>query len=184
MPLRQPLDKQAVEYDLARIRVQYFEKGRDVPTAIPLPRTVVRVGSSELVSRTAKMAIGIGVAIAAGAIALLLLIRSKQTSRERKLDESKQFEHAREDSSARLSSLRSLRIEGDIGSYLERLCTLAESDTLRPHTEKIIELQQLAESVKFGGHTPSPDELNWAENIVKSAIRKAFPKESELEVED
>ena len=60
------------------------------------------------------------------------MVRSKQRSRKRELDESRLAEHTRADLLAKLNSLRPLRIEGDIGSYLEKLCDFAESDALRP----------------------------------------------------
>jgi hypothetical protein len=72
-------------------------------------------------------------------------------------------------------------MEGDMGAYLEKLCALADSDELRAHAGKIEELRDLAESVKFGGLTPSPDQLRWAEKMVKNAIEKAYPADDEME---
>ena len=36
------------EYDLGRMRVEYYEKGKDIPTSVPLPPTTVKVVSREL----------------------------------------------------------------------------------------------------------------------------------------
>ena len=38
--------------------------------------------------------------------------------------------------------------------------------------------------MKFGGHMPSPDQLNWAENLIKNAIVKAFSADNEESEED
>jgi hypothetical protein len=69
----------------------------------------------------------------------------------------------------------SLKIEGEIGAYLDRLCALADSPELAPHFEKNEQLRELTESVKFGGLILSPDQLTWAEKKVKDALSAAFP---------
>jgi hypothetical protein len=169
------------KYDISRLRVECFEKGQDIPIAISLPQTVVEVGAPELIPRRIKITAGLGTIVAAGAIAFLLVFRKRKRTLEMIKCEARTGEQTRMDLLAELNAARALRIEGEMGSFLGRLMELAESDTLREHAEKSDELHMLAESVKFGGHTLSPDELNWAENIIKNAIRSAFPAGNEEE---
>ncbi len=171
------------EFDLSRMRVEYFEKGRDVPTAIYLPRTPVKVVSPEALGPRAKTAVGIGMVAAACAFVIALVTRSRRMSREKRLSELETAVQTRACLLARLDDARPLLIEGKIGTYLEKLLNLVDSDALRPHAEKTDELRELAEDVKFGGHIASPDQLNWAEKLVRNAIRKAFPDEDEREEE-
>jgi len=172
------------EYDLAAMKIEYFEKGKDVPITIPLPQTVVRVGPRELLSRRAKMGIGLGAALVAVAIAVSVIIRNKKKSEEIKLGKATTNSHTRTGLLTELNATRALRIEGATGEYLEKLSELAALDALQRHIEKISELRQLAEDVKFGGHIASPDQLNWAENLVKRAIHNAFPTEEEDDEND
>lgn len=163
------------EYDLGRMRVEYFEKGRDVPTAIYLPRTPVKVVSPEVLGPRAKTAVVIGMLVAASAAAIALVVRSRRMSREKTLSEFETAMHTRAGLLAKLDDARLFLIEGETGTYLEKLLELADSDALRPHAERTDELRELAEDVKFGGHTASPDQLTWAEKLVRNAIRKTFP---------
>lgn len=171
-------------YDLARMKVEYYEKGKDVPVAIPLPRTMVKVIKPEILSQRAKLAIGAGVGIAAVACAGLGIWRKRKEKQKRMKEKAQGAEQRRANLLAQLNSARAFRIEGETGKYLETLCALAESDALQRYTEKIDELHQLADDVKFGGHILSPDQLNWTENIIRNAIRKAFPKTDEETEED
>ncbi|UCD56609.1 MAG: hypothetical protein JSV16_12360 [Candidatus Hydrogenedentota bacterium] len=171
------------EYDFGQIRVEYFEKGKDIPTLIPLDRTFVRVVPPELVGQRTKVAIGAGAVIAAAVAAILLALRFRGSARSRKLSESETTRHTRDNLLAELNAARSSLIEGEIGTYLVKLCELADSDMLRPHGEGTHELRDLMENVKFGGRTASPDQLNWAEKMVRNAILKALPPEDEEEGE-
>ncbi len=115
------------------------------------------------------------------AIAVILLLRSQRVSRARKREKSETAGHRRESLLEELDAARSLMIEGHIGAYLEKLWALADSDALRPHADRIDDLHDLKENAKFGGLIPSPDQLNWAEKLVRSAIQEAFPVGEEEE---
>ena len=124
------------EYDLAGMKANYFEKGKDIPVAVVLPQTVVKVVKPELLSRRVKMGIGLGLGVAAGIMAVLAVVRQKKKFREILLNETKTAGRAREELLTQLRSIRTFRIEGDIGKYLERLCGLAGSDALRGYVER------------------------------------------------
>lgn len=172
------------EHDLSHMQVRYFEKGEDTPTAIPLSRTTVRVTSPEKLSRNAKIAIGMVAILALTGAGGIILIHARRASREKKRRESETLMHTRADFLSRLEEARPLLIEGKTAMYLDELRRLADSDALGPHVEKGDRLRELAEDVKFGGRTASPDELNWAEKTIRAAIRKAFPaEEAEEETE-
>jgi hypothetical protein len=76
----------------------------------------------------------------------------------------------------KVDEARRLLIEGDTKQYVETLGRIYESDELRSHAEKMDGLRQFADTVKFSGETPSPDQLKWAEKLVKEAIEHAFPQ--------
>lgn len=166
------------DYDLGRIKVEYYEKGRDVRTVIPLPETRVRVTREEILGRRGKLALGTGMAAAAIAILCFLKAHSTRASRRKERNQLKYANGEHSKLLAELGAARRLLLEGRTGEYLENLCGMADSDFLRPYarTER---LRELAERVRFGGETPSPDHLRWAENQVRSAIREAFPEETE-----
>ena len=172
------------EYDLAAMKVKYFEKGKDIPTIIPLSSTVVKVGPRELLSWRAKMGIGLGAALVACVIAISVMIRNRKRAQEDMLDAAKTAEHTRTSLLAELNAARSFRIEGATGEYLEQLSALAALDPLQGHIDKLAELRQLTEDVKFGGHIASPDQLNWAENLLKRAIHNTFPADEDEDEED
>jgi hypothetical protein len=163
------------ECNLDKMNVQYFEKGADVPIRLELPRAVVRVVSPQLVPRVAKVGIGIAALVAAGAAAIVLATRSKKRSRQERSKRSKTAADARSSIVAELDAARRHRIEGEFGTYLEALCAMADSEALRAHIARGAELHELAENVKFGGNIPSPDQLAWAEKLIKSAIERSFP---------
>ena len=169
------------EYDLGRMQVKYYEKGKDIPTPISLPQTTVKVLPAELLSPRARAGIGAGAVVAIAAVATVLVVRSRKASERKKTTESETLSHARASLIAKLDGSRPLLLDGKTGEYLERLCDIAESDELRPHMEKLDDLRSLAEGVKFGGHTSSPDQLSWAEKLVRTAIQKAFPCEEQEE---
>ncbi|RJP67558.1 MAG: hypothetical protein C4532_14345 [Candidatus Abyssobacteria bacterium SURF_17] len=165
------------EYDLARIHLQFFGKDRDVATSIPLPKSMVTVVRPQFLGPVGKRVLGVGIAVAAGA-AIVLILRSKRAARQREMEKLGTGDHARAELLHALESASPFLIEGEAARYLERLCELADSDELRPHIERREALEELAANVKFGGHTPSLDELNWAEKQVRAAIRKAFPEDA------
>ncbi len=165
------------EYDVGRIRVEYFEKDSDVARLIPLPRTPIKALPPELLPLRARVAVGVGALAIVAIGAALALSRKKKSSRHG----SSAAALARDELSARLGRAASLRIEGEFGAYMEELCEMAGSDGLRPHVGKLDELSKLSEEVRFGGVIPSPDQLVWAEKKVRNAIRAAFPIEEESE---
>jgi len=165
------------EYDLDRMVVKYYEKGVDIPTDVVLPQTIVRVLPGEIVPRKAKIALSVGALVAAAALAGFLAVRAKKSARKSKADASEAGGRKRESLLAELSGAASLRIEGEMGAYMEKLFALADSDELRPHVDRIEDLRDLTENVKFAGLAPSPDQLRWAEKLVKKAIKMAFPEE-------
>jgi hypothetical protein len=167
------------EYDLGLIRSQYFEKDKDTPTLIPLPRTIVKVTPREIIPRGVLTGIMAGILSAAAGIAVVLASRKKKRLAMKQEDSAQASDKKREEFLQELSAAAILRIEGETGDYLKKLSALANSVELEPHIEKLEELRELAENVKFGGLTPSPDQLSWAERLVKKAIEKAFPAESE-----
>jgi hypothetical protein len=167
------------EYDLGQIRVLYFEKGKDTPTLIPLPRTIVKVTPREIIPRGVLTGIMAGILSAAVGIGLYLASRKKKRLALEQEDSAQTSDKKREKFLQELSAAAMMRIEGETGDYLKKLSALADSAELGPHIEKLEELRELAENVKFGGLTPSPDQLSWAERLVKKAIEKAFPAESE-----
>ena len=169
------------EHDLGRMIVTYYEKGVDIPTTIPLSRTMVKVVPRELVPRGVINGIIIGLLSAAVGLAVFFATQRKKSLRRERIDSAMDSKRRREELSADLSNALILRMEGDMGAYLEKLCALTDSDELRAHAGKIEELRDLAESVKFGGLTPSPDQLRWAEKMVKNAIEKAYPADDEME---
>lgn len=172
------------EYDLDRMRVEYFEKGRDVPTAVHLPRTPVKVVAPEMLGPRAKTAIGASVLVAVCGVVIAMVARSRRMSREKTLSQLETDMQTRVALLAELDDARLLLIEGETGAYLEKLLELADSDPLRLHAERTDELRELAEDVKFGGHAASPDQLNWAEKMVRNAVRKAFPDKDGREEEE
>jgi hypothetical protein len=167
------------EHDVSEMRVEYFEKGRDIAVAIPLPQTIVTVGKPELLSRRARIGIGAGLGTAAVIMAVLIAVRSKKKSRETQQQQTTSAARLRTDLLAELKAARGYRIEGDTSKYLEKLCTLGESEALRGSFRRRGELYQMLEDVKFGGRVLSPDELNWVEGLMKDAIKKAFPADSD-----
>ena len=110
-------------------------------------------------------------------------MRRREKSLKREQEESEIAGQTRADLLVELNTARSLLIEGEIGEYLESLYKLADSEALRPHCEKKDELWELKESAKFGGYSVSPDQLRWAEKLVRNAIRKAFPDKDGQEEE-
>jgi hypothetical protein len=160
------------EFDVGRIQALYFEKDKDVPRRIPLPRTEVKVLPPELLPLRAKVGVGALVVVAIGAA--LAFSRKKKRGRLG----SSPTALARDELSAKLGKAASLRVEGEFGAYMEELCEMAESEELRPHVGKLAEL---SEEIRFGGLVPSPDQLSWAEKKVRHAIRMAFPIEDESE---
>jgi hypothetical protein len=173
----QPLEEG--EYDLGRMSVQYFEKDKDVPVSLPLPETLVEVTPREIIPRGIRNGIIIGLLGAGVGIGISLAAQRKKRLRQKKLGSALAADRMREEFSTKLADAVTLRIEGDLGAYLEGLCALADSAELRPHIEKLEELSELAENVKFGGLAPSPDQLSWAEKLIKSAVKKAFPVDDE-----
>jgi hypothetical protein len=99
------------EYDLDRMRVEYYEKGKDVPTSVPLHRATVRVISPELLGGRVKLAIAGGVVLAVVAVAAILIIRYRKKSFRRGLDKSDIAEQVRGGLLAELTAARSLLIE-------------------------------------------------------------------------
>ncbi|GAB4346260.1 MAG: hypothetical protein Kow0099_27320 [Candidatus Abyssubacteria bacterium] len=168
------------EYDLGRLRARYYEKGEDAPTAISLPRTPVVVTGPELLSRSAKMALGIGAVVVMTAVTGALVLRSRRVANETRRH-ADTGEATRADLLAKAEHARVLLLEGDPGGYLEKLSEIASLEPVRAFSDKFDELRELTENVKFGGHTPSPDELMWAEKSVKKAIRNAFPSKDDRE---
>jgi len=165
------------EYDLDRIVVKYYEKGVDIPTAIPLPQTLIRVVPRELAPRGVISGIVIGVLAAAAGLAVFFATHKKKSMRQERSDATQAASRRRESLLAELSGAAPLRIEGEMGAYMEKLLALADSDELRPHVDRIEDLRDLTENVKFAGLAPSPDQLRWAEKLVKKAIKMAFPEE-------
>ncbi len=177
--------KKEGEYDFGKAIVKYYEKGVDVPTAIVLPRTIVKVAPRETIPLSAKIALGVSVVVGAGALAGFLALRAALRAgrdvRNKEIDASAAAGRRRESLLAELAGAAPLRIEGEMGAYLEKLCALAESHDLWPHAARIDDLRELAENVKFGGLTPSPDQLSWAEKLVRKAVDKAFPEKQDSE---
>ncbi len=165
------------EYDLDRMVVKYYEKGVDIPTDVVLPQTIVRVLPEEIVPRKAKIALSVGALVTAAALAGFLAVRAKKSAQKRKADASEAGGRKRESLLAELSGAAPLRVEGEMGAYMEKLLVLADSDELRPYIDRIEDLRDLTENVKFAGLAPSPDQLRWAEKLVKKAIKMAFPEE-------
>lgn len=172
------------EYDLGRMQVKYYEKDKDIPTPISLPHTMVKVLPAELLSTRAKAGIGACAVGAIAVVAMVLFVRSRKVAEKKKMTESETLSHARANLLVKLDGARPLLLEGKTGEYLDILCGIAESVELRPHIEKLDDLRDLAEGVKFGGHTSSPDQLGWAEKLVRTAVEKAFPHEEQEEEEN
>ena len=164
------------EYDLGRIRVKYFERDGETPITIPLPRTPIEVLPRELLPRRARVAVIIG-AVAILGIAATKIVRGRRG----KSSAVSASDPRRDELSTQLKGARSLRIEGEFGAYMGALSGLARSKQLAPHVAGLDDLLGLTEKVRFGGLVPSPDQLDWAEKIVKKAIRAAFPVEDESE---
>ena len=171
------------EYDLGQMKVEYFEKGQDVATAIELPETIIKVTGPALIGRRGKLAVAVGAALMACAAAAGYLLRSRERTRKASRDDLAAKRHTREGLLAELNAARRFRIEGETGTYLDTLCMLADSEKLKPHTHNIEQLKELTESVKFGDLTPSPDHLDGAEKSIGNAIREAFPNGDEAEPE-
>jgi len=169
------------EYDLGQMKVEYFEKGQDVATAIYLPQTIIKVTGPALIGRKGKLAVAVGAILLACAAAAGHIFRSRERTREASRDNLAAKRHTRDGLLAELGAARRFRIEGEIGNYLDTLCMLAESERLKPHIHNTDELKELTENVKFGDLTPSPDQLDGAEKAIRNAIREAFPNGDEAE---
>ena len=164
------------EYDVGRIRVEYFEKKKDVPMRISLPQTMVKVVPPQLIPGGARTAAGVGaLVVTAGVAASIIFLRRTKGRRRQSNDAIPAAQRRRDELLSVLDGAVSLRIEGETGAYMDRLCALAGSEELEPHIDKLEQLRELAESVKFGELILSPDQLTWAEKKVKDAIRAAFP---------
>ncbi len=171
------------EYDLGQMKVEYFEKGQDVATAIELPQTIIKVTGPALIGRKGKLAVAVGAVLIACAAAAGSILRSRERTRKTSRDDLAAKRHTREGLLAELDAARRFRIEGETGTYLDTLCMLAASESLKPHTRNTEELNELKENVKFGDLTPSPDQLDGAEKSIRNAIREAFPNGDEAEPE-
>jgi hypothetical protein len=171
------------EYDLGQMKVEYFEKGQDVATAIELPQTIIKVTGPALIGRKGKLAVAVGALLMACAAGVGYILRSRERTREASRDDLAAKRHTREGLLAELDAARRFRIEGETGTYLDTLCMLAGSEKLKPHTRNTEELNELKENVKFGDLTPSPDQLDGAEKSIRNAIREAFPNGDEAEPE-
>jgi hypothetical protein len=167
--LLQPLKEG--EYDVSRIRVGYFEKEKDVPMRISLPQTMVTVLPPKLIPNSIWVAAGVS-AFAAAAVTAVMIVRGKIRKNNGPVSA---VSGRRDELLLELNDAVALRIEGEIGAYMDKLCALANAKELEPHIGKLDQLRELTESVKFGGLIPSPDQLSWAEKKVKGAIREAFP---------
>jgi hypothetical protein len=170
-------------YNLGLMKVSHFEKGKDVAAPVSLPEAVVQVQPPEALGFGAKAGLAAGAAIAACAGGFFFVIRAKARSRKWREREQEEDVSLREGFLADLKKARRLLIDGEPGRYVEALVGLMESDTLRPHVQRIDEARALAESLKYGGQAASPDQLKWAEKLVKEAIEKAFPHRLEDEIE-
>ena len=169
----QPLEEG--EYDIGRMSVQYFEKDKDVPVSLSLPQALVEVTPREILPRGIRNGIIVGLLCAGTAIGIGMAAQRRKKLQQEEVGSALAADKKRDEFSAKLADAVSLRIEGDLGAYLENLCTLADSAELKPHVDRIEELRELAENVKFGGLAPSPDQLSWAEKLVKNAIKETFP---------
>ena len=163
------------EYDLGRMSVQYFEKDKDVPVSLPLSQALVEVTPREIIPRGVKSGIIIGLLAAAAGLAIALAMQRKKKLQQEEIGSALAVDRVRDEFSAKLGAAVTLRIEGDLGEYLANLCELADSAELRPHIGNVEELRELAENVKFGGLAPSPDQLSWAEKLIKKAIKETVP---------
>jgi hypothetical protein len=171
--LLQPLKEG--EYDVGRIRVEYFEKDKDVPRQIPLPQTMVTVAPPRLLPSGATTAAAIGAFVVALAGVAIILARKKGARLRKPLNAGSVRRRRRDELLSGFNEAISLRIEGRNDAYMDRLCTLAGEKELEPHIGTLDQLHELAENVKFGGLILTPDQQIWAEKKVKNAIREAFP---------
>jgi hypothetical protein len=167
--------KKEGKYDLGRIKLNYFEKGKDVPVAVALPGASVTVLPPELLSFGAKAGIGAGAAIAFGAMIGFFLLQGRKKIRTQEKRQSEEALQTRSGMQEEFERAKRLLIEGETGRYLDDLRRLMESDALRPHAQKLDDLRALADSLKYGGGAISPDQIEWAEKLVKEAMEKAFP---------
>ncbi len=169
----QPLEEG--EYYIGRMNVQYFEKDKDVPVSLPLPQALVEVTPREILPRGIRNGIIVGLLCAGTAIGIGMAAQRRKKLQQEEVASALAADKKRDEFSAKLADAVSLRIEGDLGAYLENLCALADSAELKPHVGRVEDLRELAENVKFGGLAPSPDQLSWAEKLVKNAIKETFP---------
>lgn len=162
-------------YDLNRMKVTYYEKGKDIPTAIDLPSAIIQVRPPQALGYTAEAGIAAGLSLALCTAAGYIVIRSKKKAQRGRAAEIAANDRTRARIVAEIEGTRRLLLEGETGRYLEALCGILESEALRAHAEKLDELRELANSVKYSGQAASPDQLKWAEKLVKETVEKAFP---------
>ncbi len=170
-------------YDLNQMAVHYYEKGKDVPTAISIPSAVVQVLPPERITATTEVALLSATLLVGGGSLALVFSRRKRRGQKRLLEKRQGDSLTRARLHEEIDAGRRLLIEGETGAYIESLCRILESEQVQPHGQKAQELRALADSVKYGGLAPSPDQLKWAERTVRQAIDNAFPadgKEDEL----
>lgn len=169
------------EYDMGRIRLEYFEKNRDVPVQIPLPKTMVTVVPPRLIPDKAVTAAAVGALIVAVVGVTIILVRRDGTRKRKRSGAAPEARRTRDELLAELNEAISLRIAGETGAYLDGLYALAGAPEVEPHIGALDQLRELTEGVKFGGLILSPDQQEWAEKKVKNAIRLAFPIEQNEE---
>jgi len=162
-------------HDLGQMTLEYYEKGKDIATPVDVPAAVVTVQPRQLFSPATK-GIAAGAVFAACLSAFYLTTRMRNKAKQQMEPEPDDLAGVRASFLAKIDAARQSLIEGETGRYLEELCRMLESDALRLHARKLDELSSLTESVKYGKRSASPDELKWAERIVKQAIGNAFPQ--------
>lgn len=170
------------DYVIEPVEISYWEKGTNTAEIVTTEALRFSVTTFNLTNYGSYWLIGL-LAIIFLSLFITLIVLSKKKKRQG-YDQGIETPSLIETITQELRECHSYKITGDWENYLKKAIAIRDKLPTEDKGGKAMEtLDSLAERVHYGGLHPTTEEINHIQRQLEHALKNAFPKEKDKEME-